>query len=318
METAMLSATRALIRACAEEPETPMSRSIINGDGSLKLAMQRSGRLTEESLSLLHSIGLDFESYGQRLFSRCRNFPLSILYGRDDDIPGYVGLGTTDLGIVGQNLVYEEGVDVEELVPLGFGWCSLVVAVLRDSPYQTIDDIKHLRIATSYPKSAKRFFAEHGASPEIITISGSVEVAPSLDLADAIVELTATGSTLILNDLRPITTILESQAVLVANKQAMQDPDRRANIDRILMRLNAVKAAKRYKYVMMNAPEAALPAIRKIIPGLKAPTIVPLADPGWVAVHTAIEEEAFWDSIEKLRDAGASEILVSSLEKLLL
>jgi ATP phosphoribosyltransferase len=295
-----------------------MSRSIINGDGSLKLAMQRSGRLTEETLSLLHSIGLDFESYGQRLFSRCRNFPLSILYGRDDDIPGYVGLGTTDLGIVGQNLIYEEGVDVEELVPLGFGWCSLVVAVLRDSPYQTIDDVKHLRIATSYPKSAKRFFAEHGATPEIITLSGSVEVAPSLDLADAVVELTATGSTLILNDLRPITTILESQAVLVANKQAMQDPERRANIDRIMMRLNAVKAAKRYKYVMMNAPESALPAIRNIIPGLKAPTIVPLADPGWVAVHTAIEEEAFWESIEKLRAAGASEILVSSLEKLLL
>jgi ATP phosphoribosyltransferase len=295
-----------------------MSRSIINGDGSLKLAMQRSGRLTEETLSLLHSIGLDFESYGQRLFSRCRNFPLSILYGRDDDIPGYVGLGTTDLGIVGQNLIYEEGVDVEELVPLGFGWCSLVVAVLRDSPYQTIDDVKHLRIATSYPKSAKRFFAEHGANPEIITLSGSVEVAPSLDLADAVVELTATGSTLILNDLRPITTILESQAVLVANKQAMQDPERRANIDRIMMRLNAVKAAKRYKYVMMNAPESALPAIRNIIPGLKAPTIVPLADPGWVAVHTAIEEEAFWESIEKLRAAGASEILVSSLEKLLL
>jgi ATP phosphoribosyltransferase len=190
--------------------------------------------------------------------------------------------------------------------------------VLRDSPYQTIDDVKHLRIATSYPKSAKRFFAEHGANPEIITLSGSVEVAPSLDLADAVVELTATGSTLILNDLRPITTILESQAVLVANKQAMQDPERRANIDRIMMRLNAVKAAKRYKYVMMNAPESALPAIRNIIPGLKAPTIVPLADPGWVAVHTAIEEEAFWESIEKLRAAGASEILVSSLEKLLL
>lgn len=295
-----------------------MSRSIINGDSSLKLAIQRSGRLTEETLSLLHSIGLEFESYGQRLFSRCRNFPLSILYGRDDDIPGYVGLGTTDLGIVGQNLIYEEGVDVEELATLGFGYCSLVIAVLRDSPYQTIDDIKHLRIATSYPNSARRFFAEHGASPEIITISGSVEVAPSLDLADAIVELTATGSTLILNDLRPIATILESQAVLVANRQSLEDAERRANVERLMMRLNAVRAARRYKYVMMNAPEEKLAEIRKIIPGLKSPTIVPLADPGWVAVHTAIEEEIFWESIEKLREAGASEILVSSLEKLLL
>lgn len=295
-----------------------MSKSIINGDGRLKLAIQRSGRLTEETLGLLHSIGLEFESYGQRLFSRCRNFPLSILYGRDDDIPGYVGFGTTDLGIVGQNLIYEEGVEVDELAPLGFGYCSLVIAVLRDSPYHTIDDIKNLRIATSYPKSAKRFFAEHGASPEIITLSGSVEVAPSLDLADAIVELTATGSTLLLNDLRPIHTILESQAVLVANKNALLDEERKANVDRIIMRMNAVRAAKRYKYVMMNAPEDRLDEIRAVIPGLKSPTIVPLADPGWVAVHTAIEEDTFWESIERLRAAGASEILVSSLEKLLL
>jgi ATP phosphoribosyltransferase len=295
-----------------------MSRSIINGDSSLKLSMQRSGRLTEETLSLLHSIGLEFENYGQRLFSRCRNFPMSILFGRDDDIPDYVGRGTTDLGIVGQNLIYEEGVEVEELATLGYGYCSLVVAVLRDSPYQTIDDIKNLRIATSYPNSARRFFAEHGGSPEIITISGSVEVAPSLDLADAIVELTATGSTLILNDLRQITTILESQAVLVANKESLNDPHRKANIDRLMMRLNAVRAARRYKYVMMNAPEDKLDEIRRVIPGLKSPTIVPLADPGWVAVHTAIEEETFWESIEALRAAGASEILVSSLEKLLL
>ena len=292
-----------------------MSQSIMNGDGSLRLAIQRSGRLTDDTLSLLHSIGLEFESYGQRLFSKCRNFPLSILYGRDDDIPGYVGLGTTDLGIVGQNLIYEEGVDVVELAQLGYGYCALVVAVLRDSPYQTMEDVKHLRFATSYPNSAKRYFNGLGSDPEVITLSGSVEVAPGLGLSDAIVELTATGSTLTLNDLRPIGTILESQAVLVANKAAMQDPVRRANIDRLMMRLQAVRAARKYKYVMMNAPESALPAIREIIPGLKAPTIVPLADEGWVAVHTAIEEETFWESIERLRAVGAEGILVSSIEK---
>jgi ATP phosphoribosyltransferase len=295
-----------------------MSKSIINGDDRLKLAIQRSGRLTDDTLGLLHSIGLEFESYGQRLFSHCRNFPLSILYGRDDDIPGYVALGTVDLGIVGQNLIYEEGVIVEELATLGFGYCSLVVAVLRDSPYRTLNDICGAKIATSYPGSARRFFSGHGAEPEIITLSGSVEVAPSLGLADAIVELTATGSTLLLNDLRPIATILESQAALVANAESLNDPKRRENIDRLLMRINAVRAARRYKYVMMNAPEAALPAIRKVVPGLKAPTIVPLAEPGWVAVHTAIEEDTFWESIERLREAGASEILVSSLDKLLL
>lgn len=288
------------------------------GELPLKLAVQRSGRLTEHTLALLHAIGLQFESYGQRLFSHCRNFPLSILYGRDDDIPGYIARGTVDLGIVGRNLIYEEGVEVAELAPLGFGYCSLVVAALRDAPYADPADLLHARIATSYPQSARRYFQTFGGEPEIITISGSVEVAPSLGLADAIVELTATGSTLLLNDLRPITTILESEAVLAASPQAMADPAKRTNIERLLLRVDAVQAAKRYKYLMMNAPEEALPAIRAVVPGLKAPTVVPLADPGWVAVHTAVEEDAFWESIERLRAAGATEILVSALDKLLL
>jgi len=292
----------------------PIQRS----DGHLKLAIQRSGRLTDATIDLLHSIGLEFESYGQRLFSHCRNFPLSILFGRDDDIPEYVSLGTVDLGIVGRNLLHEENADVEELVPLGFGYCSLVVAVLRDAPYQTVADVAERKIATSYPQSTKRYFEQHGASPDIITISGSVEVAPSLGIADAIVELTATGSTLLLNDLRIIDTVFESEAVLAANPSALADAKRRIHIDRLLMRIDAVRAARRYKYLMMNAPVASLPAIRAVVPGLKSPTIVPLAEPGWVAVHTAIEEDAFWESIERLREAGATEILVSSLDKLML
>jgi ATP phosphoribosyltransferase len=295
-----------------------MSKSIINGDNRLRLAIQRNGRLTDETLKLLRLIGLEFESYGQKLLSRCRNFPLSILYGRDDDIPEYVGLGTADLGIVGRNLIYEEHVDVVELTKLGFGYCALVIAVLRDSPYQTLDDVKGVKLATSYPNSARRFFAEHGVEPDVITISGSVEMAPSLGLADAVVELTATGSTLLLNDLRQIHTILESEAVLVANPASMADPEKRANIDRLMLRIGAVQAAKRYKYVMMNAPKSQLDAIKAVVPGLKSPTVVPLELDGWVAIHTAIEEEVFWDCIEKLREAGASEILVSSLDKLLL
>ncbi len=295
-----------------------MTGSLINGEGRLKLAVQRKGRLTEDTLRILQSIGLEFETYGQRLLTQARNFPLSILFGRDDDIPGYVGFGTVDLGIVGRNLIYEESVDVIELTELGFGFCSLVVAVLRDSPYQTIDELKDKKIASSYPNSARQFFADRGEQPEIITLSGSVEVAPGLGLSDAIVELTATGSTLILNDLRQIHTILESQAVLVANPQSYADPEKRANIDRLLMRIDAVRAARRYKYVMMNAPIDKLDDIRRVIPGLKAPTVVPLAIEGWVAVHTAIEEDEFWESIERLRAAGASEILVTSLDKLLL
>ena len=295
-----------------------MSKSMINGDNRLRLAIQRSGRLTDDTLNLLKLIGLEFESYGQRLLSRCRNFPLSILYGRDDDIPGYVEMGTADLGIVGRNLIFEEGVDVEELVPLGFGYCQLVLAVLRDSEYQTVDDLKTVKLATSYPNSAKRYFDSIGAAPEIITISGSVEMAPALGLADGVVELTATGSTLILNDLRQVHTILESEAVLVANKKSLADPEKRAEIDRLLLRINAVRAARRFKYLMMNAPESALDDIKRIVPGLKSPTVVPLQVEGWVAVHMAIQEDIFWESIEQLRAAGATEILVSSLDKLLL
>jgi ATP phosphoribosyltransferase len=284
----------------------------------LKLAVQRKGRLTEHSMSLLHQIGLSFESYGQRLFSPVRNFPLSLLYARDDDIPGYVSRNTVDLGIVGRNLVHELEADVEILHPLGFGYCELVLAVPNESTITRPEELNTSRIATSYSSSTRRFFQSIGGDPEIIPVSGSVEITPALDVADAIVDLSATGSSLQLNDLRPIHSILESEAVLIANHAAMADPVRRQSIDRLMMRINAVEAAQQYKYVMMNANEASLPAIRKVIPGLKAPTIVPLADEGWYAVHTAIREEEFWDKIEELRAAGASEILVSSLDKLLL
>ncbi|HLU37452.1 MAG TPA: ATP phosphoribosyltransferase [Thermomicrobiales bacterium] len=294
------------------------ARSLIQGDNRLKLAMQRKGRLTDHSIGLLRQIGLSFESYGQRLFSQARNFPLSILYARDDDIPDYVQLETVDLGIVGRNLVHEQNADVVEISALGFGYCELVVAVPNDSDYERPQDLNNARLATSYPESARRFYESIGGSPDIIQISGSVEVAPALGVADAIVELTATGSSLQLNDLRPIHTILESEAVLIANRAALENPAKRENIERLKMRIEAVDAAKKHKYIMMNAPEKQLAEIRKVLPGLKSPTVVPLADPGWVAIHTAIEEDEFWDKIEQLRSAGASEILVSSLDKLLL
>lgn len=297
----------------AREPTAPAT-----SDGTLKLAMQRSGRLTDDTLALLRSVGLSVESYGQRLFADCRNFPLSLLYGRDDDIPEYVASGTVDLGVVGQNLLYEEGVDVAEMLSLGFGYCKLVLAAHKDAPIAGAADLRGKRIATSYPRSAARFFAEQGVQVEIVTLSGSVEVAPALGLADAIVELTATGSTLLLHDLRTVEVILESEAVLVANKQALTDPRKRQNIDRLIVRLRSAQDARQYKYVMMNAPRAALPAIQTLTPGLKSPTIVPLNDPEWVAVHTVIKEDEFWDIIEQLRAAGASEILVTSIEKLLL
>ncbi len=283
----------------------------------LRLAVQRQGRLTEGTLALLHAIGLEFESYNQRLFSPCRNFPLALLYARDDDIPEYVAAGTVDAGIVGQNLVHEEGADVAELLTLGYGYCTVVLAVPKESNAHGPCDLAGCRVATSYPRSARAYFARHDVHDvEVITLSGSVEVAPSLGLADAIVEITATGSTLLLNDLRPIATVLESQAALVANHAALDSPAKRADLDRLLMRIKAVSAGRRYKYVMMNAPRGALARIREILPGLKEPTVVPLADPQWVAVHAAIREEAFWEVIEALHKAGASEILVAPIEKL--
>ena len=284
----------------------------------LRLAIQREGRLTDDTLALLRSIGLEFESFRRRLFSNCRNFPLALLHTRDDDIPEYVSAGTVDLGIVGRNLLHEEGVTVEELLPLGFGYCSLVVAVPKDSAIASVEQLAGTKIATSYPRSAQRFFDEQHIPVEIITISGSVEVAPLLGLSSAIVDLTATGSSLVLNDLRPIYTILESEAVLAAHPAVLADAQKQAQIDRLLLRIKGVLAARRYRYVMMNAPRSALEEIYQIVPGLKMPTVVPLSDPEWVAVHTAVREEVFWEVIEALRAAGASEILVSPIEKLVL
>ncbi len=286
--------------------------------GQLRLAIQKEGRLTEDTLALLRAIGLEFESFGRRLFSNCRNFPLALLHTRHDDIPEYVAAGTVDLGIVGRNLLREEQVTVEELLPLGFGYCSLVVAVPKESPISSVEQLAGAKVATSYPHSAQQFFQDRQIPVEIITISGSVEVAPLLGLSGAIVDLTATGSSLVLNDLRPLHAILESEAVLAANPQALADPARLVTINRLLLRIKGVLAARRYRYVMMNAPRAALDEIKRIVPGLKMPTVVPLADPEWVAVHSAISEDVFWEAIEALRAAGASEILVSPIEKLVM
>jgi ATP phosphoribosyltransferase len=284
----------------------------------VKLAIQRNGRLTEPTLNLLRQVGLDFESYGQRLFTTCRNFPLDIMFARDDDIPEYVASGAVDLGVVGRNLLYEEVVEAEEILPLEYGYCSLLVAVPGESGISDLEELQGKKIATSYPRSARRYFGEMGLQVEIVTLSGSVEIAPAMRIADAIVELSATGSTLLLHDLTPIRTILQSQAVLAACPAALQDPPRRAQIDRLMLRLRASICARKYRYVMMNAPRSALPRIQEITPGLKSPTVVPLLDPDWVAVHTAIREEDFWDIIERLQAAGASEILVTPIDKLML
>jgi len=283
----------------------------------LRLAIQKEGRLTEQTLSLLHSVGLEFESYKQRLFSTCYNFELDILYSRDDDIPEYIASGTADLGVVGQNLIFEEGVDLAELLPIGFGHCSLVVAVPKESGITEVKQLAGKKIATSYPKSAQKFLSSQGIAADIITLSGSVELAPHLGVAQGIVEITATGSSLILNDLVAIETILNSEAVIAANRDSLAHPYKARNIERLMVRIKSALLARQSKYIVMNAPKVALARILEIVPGLKSPTIVPLADPDWVAVHTVINEDVFWDVIEQLREAGAGGILVVPIEKLL-
>lgn len=280
--------------------------------------MQRQGRLTEGTTDLLRGVGLQFESYRQRLLTPCRNFPLDILFGRDDDIPEYVADGTVDLGVVGRNMILEKGARVEELLSLGYGYCSVVVAVPDESAICSPEELEGCRVATSYPRTARQYFDSLGVDVELVELSGSVEVAPALGIASAIVDISATGSTLVLNDLRQISTVLESEAVIVANRDSLQHPDIHRQIDRLLLRIRSSLEAGRYKYIMMNAPAAAMPRIRQITPGLKMPTVVPLADPAWVAVHTVIAENEFWEIIEKLREVGASEILVLPVEKLLL
>lgn len=282
----------------------------------LKLAIQKEGRLTEETLEFLRKSGLEFESYKQRLFSVCRNFPLEILYVRDDDIPDYVASGTVDLGILGQNILNEERPKVKKLLNLRYGFCSLMVAVPKDSEVKDIFDLKGKTIATSYPESTKKFFKENNISIEVVKISGSVEIAPALGVAQAIVDLTSTGSTLALNDLRMLTKIYESEAILVSNEKSLLN-GRKILVEKLLTRFKGVLSAKDYKYVMMNAPEEILPKIMKIVPGLKSPTIAPLAKTGWLSVQTVIKEEVFWETIEKLKQIGASGIIVLPIEKII-
>jgi len=284
---------------------------------NLKIAVQKKGRLAEPSRQILKSIGLDFEHYEGRLFSPCRNFPLDILFLRDDDIPEYVQDGVTDLGIVGLNVVQEKAAQVVELDSLGFGVCTLSIAVPRNSSFRSVYDLENKRIATSYPRVLKRFLEMKKIKARIIEISGSVEITPSLDVADAICDLVSTGSTLQINELESIEIVLKSEAFLIANPQSLKDRKRQELTDRLRVRLQGNLRARRTKYVMMNAPNEALEEIRQILPGMKSPTVMPLAEEDMVAIHSVVPEEVFWDVMEKLRKTGASDILVVPIEKMI-
>lgn len=285
-------------------------------DENLKIAIQKDGRLTEESLKALRLIGLEFEVYGRRLFAVCRNYPVEVLFCRDDDIPGYVESGVADIGIVGQNILREAGVSTNEIIRPGFGYCKLVVAVPKDSGINSIEDLRGKKIATTFPNTTKRYFTERGVDIETTTIAGAVEITPALGVADAIADITASGSTLILNDLRPIETILKTEAVFIRNNETLSN-DKEVLISQMITRLEAALTAKNLKYIMMNAPKESLDEIKQIAPGLDAPTVMELTKPGWLAVHAVMDENEFWGVANKLKSLGARGILVLPIEKMI-
>lgn len=285
---------------------------------NLKIAVQRQGRLAEPSRRILKSIGLDFEYHEGRLFTSCRNLPLDILFLRDDDIPEYVQDGVMDLGIVGLNVVQEKAGNVVQLDCLGFGECILTIAVPKNSGYLTVGDLEGCRIATSHPQILRSFLKERKIDARVIEISGSVEITPSLDVADAICDLVSTGSTLRMNDLQPIEVVLKSEAFLIGNPQSLKNRERLELVERLRARIQSNLQARQTKYVMMNAPQDALERIKEVLPGMKSPTVVPLAEEGMVAIHSAVPEEVFWEVIEKLSKSGASDILVVPVEKMVM
>lgn len=282
----------------------------------LKIAIQKSGRLHEDSVRLLKDCGIDIKNGGNKLKTESENFPMEVYFLRDDDIPQYVEDEVADIGIVGENVLYEKNKSVEIVEKLGFGKCRLSVAVSRTESYSGVNFLRDKKIATSYPGIVGRFLEENNVNAEIHEISGSVEIAPGIGLADAIVDLVSSGSTLLANGLKEVETILKSQAVMVKNKNISTEND--ALLNKLLFRIRAVKKAKNNKYVLLNAPNNNLQKIIGLLPGMKSPTVLPLAEEGWSSVHSVISEDEFWEIIEKLKDAGAQGILVVPIEKMII
>ena len=282
---------------------------------NLTIAIQKGGRLHEESVRLLRECGISFTNGTNALKVEATNFPLTIYLLRDDDIPQYVEDGVADVGIVGENVMLETRRRVNVIDRLGFGRCRLCIAVPKDRPYSGSQDLQGQRIATSHPVILESYLEEQGVRAEVHAISGSVEIAPGIGLADAICDLVSTGSTLLVNGLVEVGTVLRSEAVLIAGEGL--GPDRRAVADRLLFRMAAVRAAKRNKYILLNAPNDRLKTICSILPGIKSPTVLPLAEAGWSSVHSVVQEDVFWEIIEELRDAGAEGILVVPIEKMI-
>jgi ATP phosphoribosyltransferase len=282
----------------------------------LKIAIQKSGRLSENSLKLLKECGIDIDNGLNKLKAEATNFPIEVFFLRDDDIPQYVEDGVADIGFVGENVLLEKNKDLKLIERLGFGKCRLSIAVPKKTNYRSLKDLEGQRIATSYGKILSTYLKKNKIKAEIHDISGSVEIAPSIGLADAICDLVSSGSTLFTNGLKEVEVILKSEAVLVSNKKLSKE--QQTILDKLLFRMQAVRKAKNTKYILLNAPNSKLKAICKILPGMKSPTILPLIELGWSSVHSVVEEDQFWNIIEKLKEQGAQGILVVPIEKMII
>lgn len=281
----------------------------------LKIAIQKQGKLAEGSTTLLKKCGIGFSNGQGKLRAEAEDFPLELFFLRDDDIPDYVADGVADLGIVGENILAEDPKPVDVVEKLGFGRCRLSIAVPKAFEYSDAADLSGLRIATSYPRILSEFLTARAVSAEIHEISGSVEIAPSIGLADAVCDLVSSGSTLFSNGLREIETVLRSEAVLIARRDLSAEQNKL--LEQLLFRIRSVLAAERNKYILLNAPEDKIAEIASLLPGIKSPTVMPLAETGWVSLHSVISEHDFWEVVENLKAAGAEGILVLSIDQMI-
>jgi len=285
-------------------------------ENRIRIAIQKSGRLSEDSLKLIKECGIQFTNGTGKLKSDADNFPAEFLFLRDDDIPGYVADGVADIGIVGENVAAEKNKEIDIVHRLGFSKCRLSLAVPRLKEYSSLQDLQNSSIATSYPRILSNYLKEHNIQADIHEISGSVEIAPGIGLADAICDIVSSGSTLMSNGLKEVEVIFKSEAVMISNRQL--EAGKQKILERLLFRIKSVQAAKNNKYILLNAPNESIPRIIDVLPGMKSPTVVPLAMPGWSSIHSVINENEFWQIIENLQEAGAQGILVVPIEKMII
>lgn len=282
----------------------------------LRIAVQKKGRLLDESIQLLKECGIRIDNGRDQLKAAARNFPIEVLYLRNSDIPQYIQDGVADIGIIGENTIIEKKKEVEVVQKLGFSKCRLSLATPKDTPYASVKDLDGKRIATSYPVSLQLFLDREGIQADIHEISGSVEIAPNIGLADAICDLVSTGSTLFKNGLEEQDIVLKSEAVVAASPKI--DAERREILDRLMFRVKSVLAARNKKYLLMNVPNDRVDDVIALLPGMRSPTVLPLAEDGWSSVHTVIDEGRFWAIIDELREVGAEGILIVPIDKMIL